>query len=363
MAKDAGADTPATEKQPEPRQGDQAEEERSESAAAREPATTDAEDGKREPAESAEPDEPAELAESAEPAEPDEPAESGRQDEPDSENATPNRDTDPAADADADPAPDTGGDRDEEAAAASPASPAPAGSARRRHLATAVTVVGELLITAGVVLGLFVVYSLWWTNVLANREAQRDSDAIRDFWDEAPAAEAEEEPVPREYDPSDGIGFLHAPTMTGSDILIKEGTDLDTLNGGVAGYYLEPTESAMPWDEEGNFSIAAHRDGHGAKFHNIQRIEEGDPLVFETQDTWYIYETYAILPETSRYNTGVLDPIPEESGATEAGRYITLTTCTPVYTSEYRYIVWGELQRTEPVDELRTPPQELLDAS
>ncbi|NUW05273.1 class E sortase, partial [Streptomyces sp. CAI 127] len=33
---------------------------------------------------------------------------------------------------------------------------------------------------------------------------------------------------------------------------------------------------------------------------------------------------------------------------------------TPVYTSKYRYIVWGELERTEKVDKDRTKPVELL---
>ncbi|MDT0445946.1 class E sortase [Streptomyces johnsoniae] len=233
--------------------------------------------------------------------------------------------------------------------------------AGRRRLALAVSVFGELLITAGAVLALFVVYSLWWTNVLANQEAERDGNAVRENWAAAGDDDGDDRTSPATFEPEDGLGFLHVPTMTGADILVKEGIDLDILNGGVAGYYDEPVQSAMPWDEEGNFSVAAHRDGHGAKFHNIQRIEEGDPIVFETKNTWYIYRAYAILPETSRYNTAVLDPIPEESGKTEAGQYITLTTCTPVYTSEHRYIVWGELERTEHVNAQRDLPQELLE--
>lgn len=44
------------------------------------------------------------------------------------------------------------------------------------------SVFGELLITAGLVLGLFVVYSLWWTNVLADREADKQGDTVRDRW-------------------------------------------------------------------------------------------------------------------------------------------------------------------------------------
>ncbi|MEV8117555.1 class E sortase [Streptomyces xiamenensis] len=250
--------------------------------------------------------------------------------------------------------PDTGAE--EIAPEPDPAPPGKQPGAARRRVALAISVFGELLITGGIVLGLFVAYSLWWTNVVANQEASRASDAVRDHW-ESEEADPED---PVAYDPSDGIGFLHVPTMTQDEILVLEGTDLDTLNGGVAGYYNEPVESAMPWDEEGNFSVAAHRDGHGAKFHNIHKIEEGDAIVFETRNTWYIYRAYAILPETSRYNTAVLEDIPTESGATEAGQYITLTTCTPVFTSRHRYIVWGELERTEPVDEQRTPPAELI---
>ncbi|WP_207931214.1 class E sortase [Streptomyces sp. 8K308] len=230
---------------------------------------------------------------------------------------------------------------------------------RRRRVAVLVGVVGELLITAGLVLALFVAYSLWWTNVVANQEASRDSDAVRDQWAAAEDESGGDDDQPPVFDPEDGIGFLHVPAMTDDVILVKEGIGLDVLNGGVAGYYDTPVESAMPWDEEGNFSLAAHRDGHGAKFHGIDQIEEGDPIVFESSDTWYIYRAFAILPETSRYNTAVLNAIPEESGATEAGRYITLTTCTPVYTSRYRYVVWGELERTERVDADRTPPEEL----
>ncbi|MFI2370246.1 class E sortase [Streptomyces sp. NPDC018833] len=220
----------------------------------------------------------------------------------------------------------------------------------RGRIAGAISVFGELLITAGVVLGLFVVYSLWWTNVLADREASAQGDRMRDGWSNS---------GPGELDTRDGIGFLHVPAMNNGEVLVKKGTETDALNDGVAGYYTEPIKSALPWDDKGNFTLAAHRDGHGAKFHNIHRLRAGDPIVFETKGTWYIYKVYKTLPKTSKYNVEVLKPVPEESGKQKAGRYITLTTCTPVYTSDYRYIVWGELERTEKVDAKRTPPAEL----
>lgn len=223
----------------------------------------------------------------------------------------------------------------------------------RRAVASVVSVIGELLITAGLVLGLFVVYSLWWTNVLADREAHKQGDAVRQHWaDSGPKG-------PGALDTKDGIGFLHVPSMGSGEVLVKKGTGAKVLNEGVAGYYTKPVKSALPEDKKGNFTLAAHRDGHGAKFHNIDKIKDGDAVVFETKDTWYVYKVYATLPQTSKYNVGVLDDIPKESGKRTAGRYITLTTCTPVYTSEYRYIVWGELVRTEKVDADRTPPKEL----
>ncbi|MFH8616499.1 class E sortase [Streptomyces sp. NPDC017979] len=221
----------------------------------------------------------------------------------------------------------------------------------RSRIAGAISVFGELLITAGVVLGLFVVYSLWWTNVLADREAARQGNEVRDGW--------KDRAVPPGIDTKDGIGFLHVPAMGNGEVLVKRGTDPEELNDGIAGYYTKPVKSALPWDAKGNFSLAAHRDGHGAKFHNIHKIETGDPIVFETRDTWYVYKVYKTLPKTSKYNVDVLDAVPKESGKKQPGRFITLTTCTPILTSDYRYIVWGELVREVKVDKDRTKPAEL----
>ncbi|MFF7447571.1 MULTISPECIES: class E sortase [unclassified Streptomyces] len=231
--------------------------------------------------------------------------------------------------------------------------PAPAPRRRRMgRIAMAVSVFGELLITAGLILGLFVVYSLWWTNVIADRAAGKQADKVRDTWaqDTGPGA----------LDTKNGIGFLHVPAMRNGEVLVEKGTSAKQLNDGVAGYYTDPVKATLPMSgKDGNFSLAAHRDGHGAQFHNIDKIEKGDPIVFETKDKWYVYKTYAILPETSKYNVKVLGAIPKESGKKKAGKYITLTTCTPVYTSRYRYVVWGELVRVEKVDSERTPPREL----
>jgi LPXTG-site transpeptidase (sortase) family protein len=243
-------------------------------------------------------------------------------------------------------------DHDERAEAAD----AEAATPKRRgvsRIAMAVSILGELLITAGLVLGLFVVYSLWWTNVVADRAADKQGDKVRDNW-------AQDKGGPGALDTKDGIGFLHVPSMKNGEVLVEKGTSTEVLNDGVAGYYTDPVKATLPMtDKTGNFTLAAHRDGHGAKFHNIDKVKKGDPIVFETKDDWYVYKVFSILPETSKYNVKVLQTVPKQSGKTKPGHYITLTTCTPVYTSEYRYIVWGELERVEKVDSARTPPKEL----
>jgi LPXTG-site transpeptidase (sortase) family protein len=247
-------------------------------------------------------------------------------------------------------------DQDEQTGAMSPGAGFPSGPRQggRGRVAAAVSVFGELLITAGLVLGLFVVYSLWWTNVIADRRADQQGNKVRDHW------AAGKDAGPGALDTKDGIGFLHVPSMKNGDVLVEKGTSTDVLNNGVAGYYIDPVKATLPMTgKTGNFALAAHRDGHGAKFHNIDKVRKGDPIVFETKDNWYVYKVFSILPQTSKYDVKVLGAVPKQAGVKKPGHYITLTTCTPVYTSEYRYIVWGELERVQKVDSKRTPPKEL----
>ncbi|MFJ8627578.1 class E sortase [Kitasatospora sp. NPDC093550] len=244
----------------------------------------------------------------------------------------------------------------------------PAGRGRSRALA-ALGVFGELLITLGLVLGLFVAYSLWWTNVQADRSASQAADRLRGSWAAGPAptpsaapgtAAPGAPPAPKQFAVGDDVGFLHVPAM-GRDfqVLIRMGTSTEVLDEGVAGVYEQPYKAAMPWEQTGNFALAAHRDGHGAKFHDLDAVHRGDAVVVETKDKWYVYKVDSTLSETSKYDTGIVAPVPARAGYAGPGRYITLTTCTPVYTSRYRMAVWGSLVRVDDVDAARTPPPEL----
>ncbi|GHG12973.1 hypothetical protein GCM10018791_28580 [Streptomyces zaomyceticus] len=206
--------------------------------------------------------------------------------------------------------------------------------------------VGELFITFGVVMLLFVTYQLWWTNVLAGQETDRAKEQIEDTWAKG---EGEDDSKPGAFEPGEGFAIMYIPKL---DVVVPVAEGISkpkVLDKGMAGHYGEgKLKTAMPSDKQGNFAVAGHRNTHGEPFRYINRLEPGDPIVVETQNAYYTYEMASILPQTSPSNVSVIDPVPKGSGFTEPGRYITLTTCTPEFTSTYRMIVWGRLVEERP---------------
>ncbi|MGQ4488130.1 class E sortase [Streptomyces sp. SAS_281] len=205
--------------------------------------------------------------------------------------------------------------------------------------------IGELFITLGVLMLLFVTYQLWWTNVRADQIAGREAHKIQDDW-----AKNENPPEKQEaFEPGQGFAIIHIPKL---DVVtpIAEGTSKEkVLDRGMVGHYSEkPLRTAMPSDKQGNFALAGHRNTHGEPFRYINRLKPGDPIVVETREAYYTYEMTSVLPQTSPSNVSVIAPVPKQSGFTGPGRYITLTTCTPEFTSTYRLIVWGKMVDERP---------------
>ncbi|MEU3254676.1 class E sortase [Streptomyces sp. NPDC006997] len=202
--------------------------------------------------------------------------------------------------------------------------------------------IGEVFITTGVLMLLFVTYQLWWTNVRAHAQAGKEASDLQDQWENG-------EREPGTFEPGQGFAILRIPRL---DVVvpIAEGISKSkVLDRGMVGHYAEaPLKTAMPDAKSGNFGLAGHRNTHGEPFRYINKLQPGDSIVVETQDTYYVYKTASTLPVTPPSNTTVLDPVPKDGGFTEPGRYITLTTCTPEFTSKYRLIVWGKMVEERP---------------
>ncbi|MEU4026562.1 class E sortase [Streptomyces anulatus] len=232
---------------------------------------------------------------------------------------------------------------------AAPAAPMSRVEARRAAKAAkdspavvASRVVGEVFISLGVLMLLFVTYQLWWTNIRAEQIAGKETNRIQDEW-------ARGDRKPGVFAPGQGFAIMHIPKL---DVVvpIAEGIDKErVLDRGMLGHYGEGRlKTAMPSDKQGNFSVAGHRNTHGEPFRYINKLEPGDPIVVETQDAFYTYEMASILPQTAPSNISVIEPVPVGSGFQGPGRYLTMTTCTPEFTSTYRLIVWGKMVDERP---------------
>lgn len=232
-------------------------------------------------------------------------------------------------------------------------------------------VLGEILLTVGVLAILFAFYESYWTNIDSGRKQEAASGRLDELWDQ-------ERVNPRQrLTPELGEAFarMYIPTF-GSDFhfAVVEGTaDADLLAG--PGRYVD---SQMP-GEAGNFAVAGHRVGKGAPFNDLGELEACDAVVVETFSSW---EVYRVLPmsqgsdsrraeaapcfsggQVERMATGeysevlgrhitlphnieVINPLPGYVGTevtAGAEPLLTLTTCHPQFSNEQRMIVHAML--------------------
>ncbi|PWI41194.1 class E sortase [Streptomyces sp. ICBB 8177] len=219
-------------------------------------------------------------------------------------------------------------------------------AAKESPLVVASRVTGELFITIGVLMLLFVVYQLWYTNVLADAAAGSATKHLQSQWNQTKTSSDAGEPD--KFPSGTVFAIIYIPKL---DVKapIAEGVDkTKILDKGEVGHYDGAQETAMPWAKTGNFALAGHRNTHGEPFRYINKLVPGDKVVVETRGMYYTYQITSALPQTSPTNVSVIEPVPPGSGFTKPGRYITLTTCTPEFTSEFRMIVWGKMVAEQP---------------
>ncbi len=222
------------------------------------------------------------------------------------------------------------------------AAPAPLSTGRR-----VVRTLGEILITLGAVLLLFSVYQLFWTNVSADLATQQVTDQLRSDWALGrPPAKPSASPTVAAFDPGQGFALLHIPRLGAGWVRpIVQGVTLDDLKKGVGHY----PQTAAP-GQIGNFAVAGHRATNGQPFASLDLLRPGDPVVVETENTWYVYRvdgTRIVAPT----HVSVLLPVPDEPGVKPTKAIITLTTCNPRWASYQRMIVTGTLVETRPKSE------------
>jgi sortase A len=200
--------------------------------------------------------------------------------------------------------------------------------------------IGQTLITLGVVVLLFCVYELYFTNLYTDKQQSQLDNRIRSTWAAPPPSGRALARVPL----GSGLAVIWIPRigMVGKGVhgarVVVEGVSHEDLKKG-PGHY---PGTALP-GAVGNVVISGHRTTYGAPFNRVDELHRGDAIVLETRDRWF---TYRVTSEQ------IVDPsavevtyaVPGQRDAVATKRLLTLTTCNPKYSARQRLIVHALLE-------------------
>lgn len=225
---------------------------------------------------------------------------------------------------------------------------------KRRARVSVMGILGELSITAGVFVFLFLGWQLWLNDLIVGDEQNRAGGALAEGWDAAPLRHHHGitpdtnfgDPVVA-IAPAAAVKFavMYVPRF-GADYArsISEGVVTTTvLDKNGIGHY---PGTQMP-GEVGNFAIAAHRTTHGAPFKPLASLQVGDRIYVQTQDGYYTYD-FRGLEYVRPTGVGVLDPVPQFAGIAPTDRILTMTSCNPMFSAEERIIAYAALESWRP---------------
>jgi len=198
---------------------------------------------------------------------------------------------------------------------------------KRKPIQVIAGVLGETLLTLGVLTFLFLGWQASINNVQLSN--QQTSQAINTHFTK---------PTPKNLELAQVFAKLYIPAF-GNDWVrtIGQGTRSQLVLDKVGvGHYIF---SQMP-SQVGNFALAAHRTTKGAAFLHLDKLVKGDLFYVETYDGWYTY-AYTNQVVVHPDEMGVIRRVPKFASIQKHIKYITLTTCTPIHTATDRLIAFG----------------------
>ncbi|MFT3797890.1 class E sortase [Microbacterium sp.] len=232
--------------------------------------------------------------------------------------------------------------------------------ARSKRRVSVAGVIGEILITVGVVALLYVVWQVWVGDMIIGAQKNAEASALSQSWIDAAQEQAQAQsqtgtPTPAPTDPvipvaaqpehGAVVGVMFIPRFGANWQFQIDGgvTRKDILDQGHVGHY---PDTAMP-GEVGNTVYAAHRWTSGDPFGPIDQLVIGDAIVIQTPDGWYTYR-FRTLEYVQDTQVDVLLPVPQQLGVTADARYLTLTSCAPKYNMLERIIAYAIFESFTP---------------
>jgi sortase A len=212
---------------------------------------------------------------------------------------------------------------------------------------TAARGVGQLLITAGVVILLFVAYELWGTGIYTAQQQHKLETTIEQQWKGGAAPDVSTLSVDN-VPLGTGIAVLFIPRLGRHyHFVVVEGTGFSDLQRG-PGHY---PGTALP-GQVGNFAVAGHRTTYLHPFKEIASLRRGDYIVLETKSHWFTYRIEDI-PGTNIPWKEIVDPtavqvaypVPDQPDPAKAPtlKLLTFTSCHPEYSARQRYVIHAML--------------------
>lgn len=232
---------------------------------------------------------------------------------------------------------------------------------RRRRSTVVLGVTGEILITVGVLTGLFWVWFVFVNDLfVGSAQNMAGSQLSQSFQDEAVEetfgksfgssrgrAEVGDPPVVTAVAEGQAFATLYVPRF-GENFArpIAEGVDLSSvLNNSRLGVGRYPDTQAL--GEIGNFAVAAHRTTYGAPFANIGELRAGDRIYIETREGWFVYR-FRNLEYVWPTAISVLNEVPRFSGIDATERILTMTSCHPKLSEAERVIAYSVFESWYP---------------
>ncbi|MGH3425333.1 MAG: class E sortase [Nocardioidaceae bacterium] len=214
-------------------------------------------------------------------------------------------------------------------------------SGRKRSIKLT-TIVGLVLVAVGASLLGYVGWEYFGTNIVAKHRQSELSQGLASRW-RADGADGD-----ADHDKlatGEAMALLRIPRF-GKDyeVPIVKGVDDDSLASGVGWF----PKTARP-GQVGNFALAGHRVTHGEPFHDFPELRKGDKVVVETRTHVYTYRLRDNGTDRTLdfSQTWVLDPVPGKPEVKPTEAMITLVTCSELFHTDNRNVVFGDLVTTE----------------
>lgn len=208
---------------------------------------------------------------------------------------------------------------------------------------------GELTLTAGAVLALYLGWLLIWTDARVDNQVSDLTAHARSAFDvaERGIVTTEDDASPDGDSAASGpargvLALVHLPAI-GETVPVLPGVTMDVLDRGVLGQY----PGTAPPGATGNFAVAGHRNTYGSPLMRADELRPGDPIIVETPHTWFVYavrDHWVVSPD--RYD--IVAPVPGEPRAEATEAVTVLTTCHPRFGATSRLITVGDLVREQP---------------